>query len=269
MRKKYVIFLSLLMSAGIITGCGVSGEKIKDYTASQLENLNSNLDSNSTISPDDERFYYGTWTVDSVTDGTNTITITEIISNGDPQNVSTMKLVLNSSGEAYLSDSTNIVGPEIWKFENDIITIGSEICKIQDGKIMLPDGGSQSYVIFNKESDTEDISIDDGFNANTEKRNSNNTSEENSTTSEGLRPDFKKAMDDYEAFYDEYCSYMKKYNTNPTDMNLLMGYASMLSKYNDMCSSFEKWESQDLNDVETRYYIEVQARCIEKMSSIY
>lgn len=38
---------------------------------------------------------------------------------------------------------------------------------------------------------------------------------------DGLRPEFKEAMDSYEAFYDEYCAFMKKYMKNPTDLKLL------------------------------------------------
>ena len=35
---------------------------------------------------------------------------------------------------------------------------------------------------------------------------------------DGMRPEFKEAMDSYEAFYDEYCDFIKKYNDNPSEL---------------------------------------------------
>ena len=38
---------------------------------------------------------------------------------------------------------------------------------------------------------------------------------------DGMRPEFKEAMDAYEAFYKEYCELLKKYTANPTDFSIL------------------------------------------------
>ena len=87
------------------------------------------------------------------------------------------------------------------------------------------------------------------------------TDSRNSTEAEeGLRDDFKAAMDSYEAFMNEYCDFMKKYSENPTDTGLIADYASYTAKYTDFVNKFSKWESEDLNDAETAYYIEVQTR---------
>lgn len=59
---------------------------------------------------------------------------------------------------------------------------------------------------------------------------------------------------------------MKKYNDNPSDTTLLKDYTSYLSKYNDMLNKFDKWENEDLNDAETKYYIEVQTRVNKKLT---
>ena len=83
-------------------------------------------------------------------------------------------------------------------------------------------------------------------------------------TSAGMRPEFKEAMDAYEAFYQEYCEFMKKYQENPMDLTLLAGYADMITKEQEMTSALDKWKSDDMNDAEMKYYIEVTAR-IEKM----
>lgn len=81
----------------------------------------------------------------------------------------------------------------------------------------------------------------------------------------GMRKEFKEAMDSYEAFMDEYVAFMKKYNANPNDPALLADYARYMSKYTDACNKFGKWESEDMNDAETAYYIDVQARVSKKL----
>ena len=72
-------------------------------------------------------------------------------------------------------------------------------------------------------------------------------------------------MESYEKFMDEYIVFMQKYNSNPTDYELLKEYSTYLTKYNDMLDKFEKWEDEDLNDAETAYYIEVQTRVNKKL----
>ena len=81
----------------------------------------------------------------------------------------------------------------------------------------------------------------------------------------GMRKDFKEAMDSYEAFMNEYVAFMKKYNANPNDPTLMADYARYMSKYADACEKFNKWESADMNDAETAYYIDVQARVSKKL----
>ena len=90
----------------------------------------------------------------------------------------------------------------------------------------------------------------------------------NNTSTDELRSDFKKAMDNYEKYMDEYVTFMKKYNSNPSDYELLKEYNKVMKKYKEAMESFENWESKDLNDAETKYYIEVQTRVNEKLASI-
>ena len=102
------------------------------------------------------------------------------------------------------------------------------------------------------------------------------TSESNATETkpndtdlvDGMRKDFKDAMDSYEAFMDEYVSFMKKYSDNPSDVGLLADYTKYMSKYADMVEKFDKWESEDLNDAELAYYIDVQARVSKKLLEV-
>ena len=72
----------------------------------------------------------------------------------------------------------------------------------------------------------------------------------------------------YEAFMDEYVAFMKKYSDNPSDVGLLADYTKYMSKYADMVEKFDKWESEDLNDAELAYYIDVQARVSKKLLDV-
>jgi len=86
---------------------------------------------------------------------------------------------------------------------------------------------------------------------------------------DGMRPDFKEAMDSYESFMDEYVTFMKKYaKSNGSDISLLSDYASYISKYADVVNKFDKWESDDMNSAETAYYIDVQARVSKKLLDV-
>ncbi len=85
------------------------------------------------------------------------------------------------------------------------------------------------------------------------------------SNSEGIRPDFKTAMDSYEKFFDEYAAILKKYANNPSDKSILTDYTKYMEKYTQMMSDFEKWKSEDMNDAELVYYLEVQGRITEKL----
>ena len=86
---------------------------------------------------------------------------------------------------------------------------------------------------------------------------------------DGMRPEFKEAMDTYEDFMNEYCDFMEKYaESDDTDLELLADYADYMSKYNDVVEAFEKWENDDMNARETEYYLEVQLRINKKLIEV-
>lgn len=85
---------------------------------------------------------------------------------------------------------------------------------------------------------------------------------------DGMRPEFKEAMDSYEAFYDEYCDVMKKYAANPTDMEILTSYTNMLTKAAEMSEKFEAWEGNEMNDAELKYYLDVNNRITKKLLDV-
>ena len=92
---------------------------------------------------------------------------------------------------------------------------------------------------------------------------------ENEELVDGIRPEFKAAMDSYEAFYDEYCDIIKKYTENPTDMELLTSYTDMLTRAAEMTEKFEAWENNEMNDAELKYYLDVNNRVTKKLLELY
>lgn len=90
-------------------------------------------------------------------------------------------------------------------------------------------------------------------------------SDKNDNDSGAIGADFKAAMDSYEKFIDEYIAFLKKYETNPTDMNLLADYAVYIKQYAEFVEDFEKWENEEMNAAELAYYLEVQARVSKKL----
>lgn len=85
---------------------------------------------------------------------------------------------------------------------------------------------------------------------------------------DGMRPEFKEAMDSYEAFYDEYCDFIKKYNDNPSDLKLIAEYADMLSEAADMDEAFEEWDEAEMNDAELKYYLDVNNRVMQNLVDV-
>lgn len=83
---------------------------------------------------------------------------------------------------------------------------------------------------------------------------------------DGLRSDFKEAMDSYEVFFDEYVAFMKKYSeSDGSDLTLLSDYMTYMDKYTDMMEDFEAWDSANMSTAETAYYLEVQTRVNQKL----
>lgn len=77
----------------------------------------------------------------------------------------------------------------------------------------------------------------------------------------GMRPEFRQAMDSYEEIMNEYCDFMKKYaESDGTDVGLLADYAEYMSKYADALEDFEAWDDEEMNSEEAAYYFEVQSR---------
>ena len=84
----------------------------------------------------------------------------------------------------------------------------------------------------------------------------------------GMRPEFKKAMDEYEKFFDEYCEFMEKVSNNPEDLTLMLQYGDFMTQYTETMEALEDMENDDLNDAEMKYYLETMDRINKKLLSV-
>ena len=83
-----------------------------------------------------------------------------------------------------------------------------------------------------------------------------------------LSPEFKKTMDDYEAWFDHYCEVMKKYEENPSDLELLSEMTDLLSEEAEMLEQMEKMDQSEMNTAELAYYLQVTARIEKKLLEV-
>ena len=83
-----------------------------------------------------------------------------------------------------------------------------------------------------------------------------------------LSPEFKETMDDYEAWFDHYCEVMKKYEENPSDMELLSEMTDLLTEETEMLEKMENMDQSEMNTAELAYYLEVTARIEKKLLEV-
>ena len=83
-----------------------------------------------------------------------------------------------------------------------------------------------------------------------------------------LSPEFKETMDDYEAWFDHYCEVMKKYQDNPSDLELMSEMTDLLSEETEMLEQMENMDQSQMNSAELAYYIEVTARIEKKLLEV-
>lgn len=175
----------------------------------------------------------------------------------------------NATSDVY--DFWSDVGSEI--YGNDIEGANKEIQEFKDDINKLKNNDTKAVEeTVNVPQTNNTVTPTSTENNSTEKNaNTNNSTEKTKETStnlvDGMRPEFKEAMDSYEEFMNDYCEFMKKYaNSNGSDLSLLSDYADYMSKYSQFVSDFEKWDSDtEMNNKETLYYIDVQTRINKKL----
>lgn len=77
--------------------------------------------------------------------------------------------------------------------------------------------------------------------------------------------EWKETMDSYEAFYDEYVEFMKSYDPNNLNSELISKYSELLQKYNEMSSAYEKIDEDSLSYADKAYFIEVNSKIQKKL----
>lgn len=124
-------------------------------------------------------------------------------------------------------------------------------------------GGGDSAPAENESEPAETVEME------TEESEPADTAEEASDTDSGLlSPEFKKTMDDYEAWFDHYCEVMKKYQDNPSDLELMSEMTDLLSEETEMLEQMENMDQSQMNSAELAYYIEVTARIEKKLLEV-
>lgn len=145
---------------------------------------------------------------------------------------------------------------ELW--DDDIERVEEKIVDFREDVEKIKSKGIQS------EAQTSNEERNDSTSEDTESKGA----DENEELVDGMRPEFKEAMDSYEAFYDEYCNIMKKYAENPSDMKLLADYTDMLTRAAEMAEKFDAWENSDMSSAELKYYLDVNNRVIQKLLEV-
>lgn len=84
----------------------------------------------------------------------------------------------------------------------------------------------------------------------------------------GMRAEFKTAMDGYEAFFDEYCAFMKKYQTSGDSLDMLNEYMHFMSQYTETMEKLDDIGDEELNDAELAYYTQVMTRINQKLLEV-
>ncbi len=152
---------------------------------------------------------------------------------------------------------------ELWN--DDIERAKEKIVDFQKDIEKIKNKGIQSDV---QRSNEENQTSDEEKSDTTSEASESKESDTNEELIDGMRPEFKEAMDSYEAFYDEYCNIIKKYAENPSDMKLLADYTNILTKGAEMTEKFNAWEDNDLNNAELKYYLDVNNRVTKKLLDV-
>lgn len=83
-----------------------------------------------------------------------------------------------------------------------------------------------------------------------------------------ISPEFKKTMDDYEAWFDHYCEVMKKYQDNPSDLEIMTEMTELMAEEATMLDQMESMDESEMNNAELAYYLEVTARIEKKLLEV-
>lgn len=84
----------------------------------------------------------------------------------------------------------------------------------------------------------------------------------------GIRPEFKKSMDNFEACVNEVYDLINELMDNPTDIVLGLSVLEKVQTIEEMTEEFKAWGESDLSLEEAVYYMEVATRIGKKTIEI-
>ena len=215
--------------------------------------------------------YLGTWNVVSLDAEGVSFTVDELRALGEDE-MADFTIVIKDGGKAYVTvdGDSDLLD---WVETESGIKIGQGNCTYLDGVLSLENNGykinfekiSDSQVIENQQQEEHVVDSD----VQLEDNKSTELIEENDNL-EGIRPEFKEAMDSYEAFFDEYIAFMERYaDADTTEMlDLLSDYTKYMTEYAEAKESLSELEEQEMSVDEALYYMEVTTRITEKLWEI-
>ncbi|MCF0229751.1 MAG: zinc ribbon domain-containing protein [Parasporobacterium sp.] len=92
------------------------------------------------------------------------------------------------------------------------------------------------------------------------------TTTEEFTTAEQTKSGAREFIDSYEGFIDEYIAFMTSYDENTASGKVLLDYLSLTAKYVEMAAKAEMYDTSEMSDADSAYYLEVLARCNYKLA---
>lgn len=134
--------------------------------------------------------------------------------------------------------------------------------------IDAPDGVETAADEEDKVENSEVTEADTTIENETITSEENEETEENTDLVDGMRPEFKEAMDSYEAFMNKYCDFMIKYAESPEDLDLIAEYADYVSQYTETMEKIDAIDEEELSDAELAYYLEVTGRVTQKLAGV-
>lgn len=214
--------------------------------------------------------YLGTWNATSLEAEGVSFTVDELKALGEDE-FADFTFVIKEGGKAYVyvDGDSDLID---WEETEDGIKIGEAECVLQEEQLCLQEDDYK--IFFVKTSDSQTIEVK----ATPEPTKEPDPQEdfelsvdsEISDLNEGIRPEFKEAMDSYEAFFNEYVDFMIKYMDAEADemVGMLADYTAYLTEYTEAMEKLEELEYQDMSVEESIYYLEVTSRIYEKLWEI-
>lgn len=91
------------------------------------------------------------------------------------------------------------------------------------------------------------------------------TPAEESAPADGIRPEFREAMESYEAFFDEYVAFMEAVDNENTSADYLVKYYDYLAQYTETMEKLDAIDESELSPQEDILYLETMNRINVKL----